>query len=99
MPKFLASDFMIAICDRCRMKVPHKILRADGDSPGLRVCPECRDDMDPYRLPARQTETINIRNARPDSRVGPTPVGLSQTDQSFVLTDEQGNAIQIGEVQ
>lgn len=97
MPKFLSSEFRIAICDRCRMKVPHKILRSDSDSPGLKVCPECWDEPDPYRLPARTTENVAIKNARPDTRIGPIPIGLSQLDEAIILTDEEGNVIQIGE--
>jgi hypothetical protein len=61
------SDIAIAICDRCRMKRPHATLGPDINFPGLMVCEEnCRDEKDPYRLPARQTERINLRFPRPD---------------------------------
>lgn len=72
MPVFLdtigLTSVAIAVCDRCKMKVPFVTLVADGNSPGLRVCAErgCRDTLDPYRLPARQTERINLRFPRPD---------------------------------
>ena len=56
----------IAMCDRCKLKVPYTTLMADGNSPGLRVCPKCRDDKDPYRYAARQTENISLRYPRPD---------------------------------
>jgi hypothetical protein len=72
MPVFLdtrgLTSVAIAVCDRCKMKVPFVTLVADGNSPGLRVCAErgCRDVLDPYRLPARKTERINLRFPRPD---------------------------------
>ena len=56
----------IAICGRCSMKVPYSKLVADGDKPGLRVCPECSDHMDPWRLPARMSENITLKFPRPD---------------------------------
>ena len=65
------TSVAIAVCDRCKMKVPFVTLVADGNSPGLRVCAErgCRDVLDPYRLPARKTERINLRFPRPDVSV------------------------------
>jgi hypothetical protein len=56
----------IAVCDRCKTKMPYQRLRPDGNSPGLRVCPACWDTKDPYRLPARKTEAITMSNPRPD---------------------------------
>jgi hypothetical protein len=45
-------------------------LGPDPNFPGLRVCDEgCRDNLDPYRLPARKTERINLRFPRPDVSV------------------------------
>lgn len=64
------SDIAIAVCDRCKMKRPHAVMRNDPNFPGLRVCNEgCADQLDPYRLPARKTERINIRFPRPDVSV------------------------------
>jgi hypothetical protein len=49
------------------MKRPHATLHPDINFPGLRVCEEgCMDQKDPYRLPARKTERINLRFPRPD---------------------------------
>lgn len=56
----------IAVCDRCKMKVAYSTLVADGNAPGLRVCPTCSDNLDPWRLPARRGEDITIRCPRPD---------------------------------
>ena len=75
MPVFLdtrgLTSVAIAVCDRCKMKVPFVTLVADTNFPGLRVCAErgCRDELDPYRLPARKTERINLRFPRPDVSV------------------------------
>jgi hypothetical protein len=41
-------------------------LYSDPNSPGLRVCLEDLDNLDPYRLPARQTEIITLPFTRPD---------------------------------
>jgi len=73
MPVFLdtmgLTSVAIAVCDRCKMKVPFVTLVQDSNFPGLRVCAErgCRDQLDPYRLPARKTERINLRFPRPDT--------------------------------
>ena len=57
----------VAICDRCKTKVKISHLVSDPNSPGLRVCEDtCVDQLDPYRLPARQTEDITLRYPRPD---------------------------------
>ena len=64
------SDIAIAVCDRCKMKRPHAVMRSDPNFPGLQVCNEgCADEFDPYRLPARTTEKITIRFPRPDVSV------------------------------
>jgi hypothetical protein len=106
MPIFLdttgLASVAIAVCDRCKMKVPFVTLVADGNSPGLRVCAErgCRDVLDPYRLPARKTERINLRFARPDvsvaandnylMTVGPSQYQMS-TQQNTQTPTSTGN--------
>ena len=74
MPRFLDtlgnSDIAIAVCDRCKMNRAHAVMRPDPNFPGLQVCDQgCADEKDPYRLPARKTERINIRFPRPDESV------------------------------
>lgn len=74
MPKWLDTtgypSIAIAVCDRCKMKRPFSDLQSDFNFPGLRVCSQgCKDNLDPYRLPARQTERINLRFPRPDLSV------------------------------
>lgn len=70
MPRFLDTrgntKIAIAICGRCSRKFPYSELVEDPNYPGLWVCPEDRDDLDPYRLPARQTEDITLSHPRPD---------------------------------
>ena len=78
MPIFLDtrgySDIAIAICDRCRMKRPHAELSKDPNFPGLMVCEQgCKDDFDPYRLPARKTERIIVRLPRLDADIAVDP--------------------------
>lgn len=95
MPIFLDtlgySDIAIAVCDRCKMKRPHAVMRNDPNFPGLRVCNEgCADQLDPYRLPARKTERITIRFPRPDLDIAVTQSDILTTgDGQYVLSTEQ----------
>lgn len=96
MPIFLDtegySDIAIGICDRCRMKRPHATLGPDINFPGLMVCEEnCRDEKDPYRLPARQTERINLRFPRPDVSVAAIQNNLVLNDQQSIILSTEGN--------
>ena len=96
MPRFLNTEgnavIAIFICDRCRMKRPHATLGPDINFPGLMVCEEnCRDEKDPYRLPARQTERINLRFPRPDVSVAAIQDNLVTTDQQNVIVSTEGN--------
>lgn len=73
----------VAICDRCKMKVKFAALISDPNSPGLRVCEDgCVDIYDPYRLPPRSTEKIDLRYPRPEEDLdggGGTPDGPDWT--------------------
>jgi len=105
MPRFLDtlgnSDIAIAVCDRCKMKRAHSVMRSDPNFPGLQVCNEgCADEFDPYRLPARKTERINIRFPRPDESVavqnnqlvtGGYGAYILSTQQSGQTPAEDGN--------
>lgn len=98
MPRFLDttgySSIAIAVCDRCKMKRPLVALGPDANFPGLRVCDQgCRDEFDPYRLPARKTERINLRFPRPDVSVAVNPSGITtNSPNNFVLSPEQNTA-------
>jgi hypothetical protein len=90
MPIFLDTEGMaslaIAVCDRCKMKRAFVDLTPDSNFPGLRVCSQgCKDQLDPYRLPARQTERINLRFPRPD-------VSVAVEDNSLI-TGAYGNYV------
>jgi hypothetical protein len=68
------ATFGIALCGRCSRKLFLSQLFSDPNSPGLMVCKEDLDVLDPYRLPARITENINLPFVRPDTSItlGPT---------------------------
>lgn len=86
---YSTGDIAIAVCDRCKFKKPYLELRPDGDKPGLRVCAECWDSKDPWRLPPRQPEAIALRYARPD-----VSIAVTQTQAEFVeLTLDQFTSI------
>jgi hypothetical protein len=91
MPVFLDTEGLasiaIAVCDRCEMKRALVNLMPDSNFPGLRVCNEgCRDQLDPYRLPARKTERINLRFPRPD-------VSVAVEDNSLITNPYGGYVI------
>ena len=66
-------------------------MRNDPNFPGLRVCDQgCADQLDPYRLPARQTERITIRFPRPDVSVAVEENNLTTTGYGgYVVSPEQ----------
>ena len=95
MPIFLdtrgLTSVAIGICDRCRMKRAFVDLGSDPNFPGLRVCNQgCADQLDPYRLPARKTERINLRFPRPDVSVAVDPNAITTGgDNNYALSPEQ----------
>ena len=78
----------IALCDRCSRKFPIGELMPDPNYPGLRVCKDDLDELDPYRLPARQTERITLPFVRPDVSVATDPAGLISEDGNTFVTTE-----------
>lgn len=86
----------IGICDRCRFKYPLDRLRADGNTPGLRVCDTgCWDSLDPYRLPPRQPDQITLRFPRPDAGVSLTLLdGLILQENYYAILTENLEALQ-----
>lgn len=96
MPIFLDTlgnaTVSIAICDRCKMKRAHSVMRNDPNFPGLRVCDQgCADQIDPYRLAARKTERINIRFPRPDVSVADTNTYLITGGNNQFILSTEGN--------
>jgi len=74
MPPFATGKAAIAICGRCSVKMPYTKLMSDGNIPGLRVCKDCRDEIDPYKLAPRQPDAIVLRNPRPDRSLDDVPI-------------------------
>lgn len=89
----------IALCARCSKKYPLAELSPDPNSPGLMVCDYDRDDFDPYRLPARQTEDITLPFTRPDVPLTPTSIepflALGLQVGGYILTTERGAPIEL----
>lgn len=77
MPVFLDTSgnsvLSVALCGRCSKKFPSGELRPDGNSPGLYVCKDDWDTLDPWRLAARGPDQIALRFARPDTDLDPAP--------------------------
>lgn len=67
------SVLSVAICDRCNRKFAYTDLMPDPNFPGMRVCKDDKDNFDPWRLPARQTENISLRFPRPDVSIALQP--------------------------
>lgn len=78
MAKFLHpgghENYGIGLCDRCHKKSYLDELKSDPNYPGLKVCAADYDQFDPWRLPARQTERINLPFVRPDIDIS-SPTG------------------------
>lgn len=94
----------IAICDRCNFKMPYIALRADGNSPGLRVCEECRDPFDPWRLPPIPPDNFTLKYPRPDvslwpiAQNSPIPFGAYTTEDGLqIYTTEDGGTAYVAE--
>lgn len=60
------STLGIGLCARCSRKFPLNELYSDPNSPGLKVCQEDLDVLDPYRLPPRQPDNLVLPFVRPD---------------------------------
>lgn len=60
------GDLAIAICQRCGLQYPYLELSDDPNIKGLRVCCECKDQYDPWRLPAPPPDALQLRWPRPD---------------------------------
>lgn len=63
------STYGIGVCGRCGNKLYLEELFPDPNFPGLMVCRDDIDVLDPYRLPARETEQISLPFNRPDANI------------------------------
>lgn len=85
------STLGIGVCDRCRRKMSLDALYSDPNSPGLRVCREDLDNLDPYRLPPRQPDQIVLPFVRPDAPLYSDPDGLvTEDDNNFLISSNNG---------
>ena len=73
----------IGICARCSRKMSMEELMPDPNYPGLLVCKNDLDIYDPWRLPARKTETITLKQTRPDVSVALNPDGTPVVPDNF----------------
>lgn len=80
------ATYGIALCARCSLVFSLEDLYSDPNAPGLMVCKDDLDELDPYRLPARQTEKINLDFVRPD--VPLTGFAANQSLVYFILATE-----------
>jgi len=76
----------IGICARCRVKMYLSELKSDPNAPGLLVCEECSDVLDPYRKPQRTPENITLRMVRPDESIEYV-TDYSYVDDDYVDSD------------
>jgi hypothetical protein len=80
------STLGIGLCARCSRKMSLDELFSDPNSPGLRVCREDLDNLDPYRLPPRQPDNITLPFVRPDLPLTTNPAGIvTEDDNSFII--------------
>lgn len=92
------SSVGIAICGRCSQKFPIVELSPDPNSPGLMVCADDLDMIDPYRLPPRETEDITLLYPRPDVRL-PLPgyVSVAPGDANWPPSQFPDNGLGAGQ--
>jgi hypothetical protein len=97
MPVFLDttgnSSLGIAICGRCGLKYPRDELSPDPNIPGLYVCPEDRDQFDPWRLAPREADRIAMDWVRPDIVLGPSPYDVPVNPIQAVIEGNWGQII------
>jgi hypothetical protein len=79
----------VGLCGRCSAKLPLIELHSDPNSPGLMVCRDDLDVLDPWRLPARETEDINLPFVRPDTPIG-VPPSLAAQDDTLIASPTTG---------
>lgn len=63
------------------------MLIEDGNLPGLRVCRDDWDMLDPYRLPPRQPDNLVLPFVRPDVDIA------LQAPTTFYLLAENGDPL------
>lgn len=77
--------FGLAICARCQRKFLQAELSPDPNYPGLMVCKEDRDQLDPYRLPPPPPDNLILPFVRPDVPLTMPPEGIPLTYEANLL--------------
>lgn len=99
MPAFIdtrgESKLAIGICGRCSCKFPYTRLRPDPNYPGVLVCDDDIDELDPWRLPSRETENITLDHPRPDLTLTPGPMEVPVAPLQAVINTQTGNLIAV----
>ena len=76
MPRYLdttgKSSLAIGVCGRCGIKMPIGELMPDPNTPGVRVCRDDLDQLDPWRMAPRPSDRITVQFARPDIDIAET---------------------------
>lgn len=85
------STLGIGICGRCSRKMPLGELHPDPNAPGLRVCREDLDQLDPYRLAPRAPDPLVLRDPRPDVGLyrGPTLYPVDRIQAAIQVNSEE----------
>ena len=78
------STLGIGWCDRCKFKFSLDDLSSDRNTPGLKVCNRCNDQLDPYRLPARQPDDLTLPFYRVQE---PLIMPPTECDQQILATE------------
>lgn len=85
------STLGIGLCDRCGYKFPLGELFSDPNFPGLKVDKRCLDVLDPYRLPAHQTENVSMQFVRPETPIDVNVLALYSPDASIYITGQNAS--------
>ena len=79
----------IALCARCSRKFVLADLFPDPNFPGLMVCQEDRDELDPYLLAPRRPDQIVLPFNRPDTNIDTHPSGVIQeAGDEFIIAED-----------
>jgi hypothetical protein len=80
--------YAVGICDRCHRRFPLHELIQDGNLPGLRVCRDDWDMLDPYRLPPRQPDNLVLPFVRPDVDIAVITPSVPYSLPGFIETED-----------
>lgn len=90
------ATYGLGLCARCSKKMFLDELFDDPNFPGLKVCRDDLDDLDPYRLPPREADPITLQFTRPDLPLtdAPTTVaGQSGWPPADAVTTDGSNTL------